>query len=150
LALPAPVEEIALVRQVRGSLIASSLTTVRERGLLQAYTAALPLEHHASIFGGTAAQWVPTPIAMAHYRALDALGLPSSEVFEMGRSVAGRVQGTVLATAARMAKSSGVTPWLPLSTLNRLWARLFDGGAVAVYKLGPKEARIDIVRVPFA
>ncbi len=150
--LPFPVaqERIALVTQVRGSLIASSLNAARERGLFERYQEALERKHHAAIFESIAADWLPTDVGMAHYRAMDALGLTPGEVFDIGRGVADRVQGTVLATAARLAKSSGVTPWLPLSSLHRLWSRLFEGGGVAVYKVGPKEARIDIVRVPFA
>jgi hypothetical protein len=150
LPFPAPIGSLHDVDKVRGTLLASSLQAIRERGLFERYMAALPREYHAPILESIAGTWLPLEVAMAHYRAIDTLLIPPNEVFEIGRGVANKVQGSVLATLARMATRSGVTPWLPLSNLHRLWGRLFEGGGVGVYKLGPKEARCDIVKCPLA
>ena len=41
-----------------------------------------------------------------------------------------------------------VTPWTAFSQFNRLWDRVWIGGGVGVFKLGPKEARLEIVGWP--
>jgi len=61
----------------------------------------------------------------------------------------------LLGTAVRIAKEAGVTPWLGLAYVPKGWVRLFQRGAPAVYKLGPKEARYeahgipDLARIPY-
>ncbi len=47
-----------------------------------------------------------------------------------------------------MAKSAGVTPWMGLEYFPKLWQRTMIGGGVAVYRLGPKEARIECHGAP--
>lgn len=64
----------------------------------------------------------------------------------MGRSVSMRAQRTILGTAAKMARGAGVTPWTILPPYGRLSRRGVDCGALAVFTLGPKDARIDIER----
>jgi hypothetical protein len=89
--------------------------------------------------------WLPVPVAHIHYEACLRLGLSEAETLEMGRGVGRRAQGTILATAVAMAKGAGVTPWTVLPQYDRLYRRGSDGGATAVFKLGPKEARIEVV-----
>jgi hypothetical protein len=50
----------------------------------------------------------------------------------------------------RLAQGAGATPWTVLAQTPRLWSATCDGGAVAVAKLGPKEARVEIVGYPLA
>jgi hypothetical protein len=68
-----------------------------------------------------------------------------SEQLDIGREVSHHLERTLLGTAVRVARQTGVTMWTPLGQLHRLWDRMFIGGGVAVYKLGPKEARIELV-----
>ena len=53
-----------------------------------------------------------------------------------------QVQATFLGTLAKMGRSAGVTPWTGLVHFQRLWDRVLDGGGVAVYRVGPKDARV--------
>ena len=54
--------------------------------------------------------------------------------------------GTVL----RLAKGAGVTPWTVLPHLQRFWERGYDGGGLSVWRLGPKEARIELAQCSLA
>jgi hypothetical protein len=85
---------------------------------------------------------------MAHYAAADALGLSVQEQFDNGREVAERIQNSMLGTLVRAARGAGLTPWTGLDQFQRLWDRLLRGGAGAVYRLGPKEARVEAHGVP--
>lgn len=142
------IEAVVPVTQVRSTLIASSLLAIRERGHLDGYLEKLPVELHATVLESVAGVWLPVGVAMAHYHAADGLGLPVRDQFEIGRTVAERVQQSVLGTLTRLAKGAGVTPWIGLAQHQRLCDRMLQGGASAVYRLGPKEARIEIYGVP--
>jgi hypothetical protein len=131
------------VTHVRSTLLASSLQTLRARGMLEAYLLKLPVEMHAPVLEAVAGSWIPLSVGAAHYAAAEALGLSPAEQLNNGREVATRVQNSMLGTLVRAAKAVGVTPWSGLEQFQRLWDRLLLGGAGAVYRLGPKEARVE-------
>ena len=135
---------MAPVTHVRSTLLTSSLVALRQRGLYDAYFAHLSPELQPIILGMIAGSWVPLSVGLAHYRAANALGLSPLEQFDIGHQVAERIQQSVLGTLARLAKGAGATPWTALENFQRLWDRMLQGGAGAVYRLGPKEARIEI------
>jgi hypothetical protein len=139
---------VTSVTAVRSTLIASSLMALKERDLLPRYLETLPSHLHASVLDSVAGSWLPVEVGIAHYTAADALGLSALEQFEIGGSVAERVQNSMLGTLVRLAKTAGVTPWTGLQQFQRLWDRLLQGGSGAVYRLGPKEARVEIHGVP--
>jgi hypothetical protein len=57
-------------------------------------------------------------------------------------------QGTFLGVALNIARGVGVTPWTVMGQTRRIWERGFVGGAIAVFKLGPYDARLEIVAWP--
>jgi hypothetical protein len=131
--------------QFKSTWIVSSQNALRARGLGQRYLSALPPEHREALELAIVGSWLPIAVAEAHYRACDSLDLGASEQLEMGRDVAKRLERTLLGTAVRVARQAGVTVWTPMSQLHRLWDRMFIGGGAAIYKIGPKEARIEFV-----
>jgi hypothetical protein len=145
--LPSPV---TLVTSVRSTLLQASLESLRIRNLLDRYAALLPGPYHEPIMRTLAPTWLPLETAIAHYRACEELGLLDHEQIDIGGDVGRRVQRSTLSTLVRASKAAGVTPWLGLSSIDRLWFRLMQGGGVSVTKLGPKDARIVIESVPLA
>ena len=143
LALPPLVHPI---RHVRSTVILSSVAAVRAAGLEARYLAALAREHHDVVLGAVAGSWVPIDIGTAHYTALDELALSNEMQLDIGRATGNGANLTLIGTGIRMAKSVGVTPWSVLPSFQRFWERGFDGGALGIYRLGPKEARIDVAR----
>ena len=139
---------VAPVTHVRSTLLASSVMAIREHGHLDGYLQNLPAELHSTVLHSVAGSWVPIEVGFAHYVAADALGLSAREQFEIGHSVAERVQNSLLGTLVRLAKTAGVTPWTGLEQFQRLWDRLLQGGSGSVHRLGPKEARVEIQGVP--
>ena len=138
------------VEAIRSTLITSSLAALRDRGHYERYLAALPLEKHEAVLSSIAGQWLPIHLGIVHYEACESLRLPAEEQEAIGADVATRVQGTFLGTLVRAARGAGVTPWLGFKQYARLWARLFRGGDVAVYKTGPKDARLEVVGLPLS
>ena len=140
-----------MATEVRSTLLTSSLRVVRERDLLERYTALLPPVHRETILSSIAGVWLPMAVGIAHYRAMDGLGFSLSEQVRIGTEVGDRVHGTFLGTMVKMAASAGVTPWTALGQTGKLFDRVFrGGGGICVIKLGPKEARSEIVGVPLA
>ena len=143
LALPDRVEPL---RAVRSTLLVASVQQVQLNGEVPRYSARLTDAQRDTLLGLVAGVWIDVELAFAHYSAVDALGLPVAEQLRRGRVAADRLGGSIWGTASALAREIGATPWTFCRHFHRFWARGYDGGGVAVYKLGPKDARIDSVR----
>jgi hypothetical protein len=144
LAFPAARGAIRAATAYRSTLLVSSLETLRERGHFESYSRLLT-RYREEILTSVAGSWLPIAVARAHYEACDALDLSVPEQLSIGRSVGARAQGSIFATAAKTARSAGVTPLTILPQFNRLWQRGVNGGAGAIFLVGPKEARAEFV-----
>jgi hypothetical protein len=148
LALPVPRELVRPPRNVRSTLIASSLRSLRERGRYDDYVRRLEDPWRDLPSRAIAGTWLPLEAGLAHYRACDALGFTPSEQHDIGREVGDRIHGTFLGAMIRGARNVGVTPWIALGQARKLYERLYDGGAVGVTRAGPKDARMELLGNP--
>lgn len=147
-----PEDAVPPITHVRGTLLASSVQGVKDRGLNESYFAELPAEHHDAIRGLVPSTWLPLEVAQAHYRAVDRLPLTSADHWAMGRRVAERVQHSWVGTIVRGLKASGaVTPVQVLERFQNAWDRLMDGGGASrVVQTGPKDIRVECYGIPLA
>jgi hypothetical protein len=143
-------QRVPRATQFRSTWLSSSLRSLKERALLDAYLAHLPRKYHDAVLSTIVGVWLPVEVAVAHYDACDALALSTNDVIAIGREATHHVHGTLLSTFVRLARGAGVTPWTVLTRLQDLWNRIWMGGGVSVAKLGPKEARIEIAGWPCA
>lgn len=144
LSMPTPVVP---ARHMRSTLLIASINTLRTLGRFDDYAAHLSPEHKEMLLTAIAGTWVPMDVAMAHYDACETLGLPIDQQVANGRVVFDKTSGTLLGTAIRMAREAGITPWSVFPYFQRFWERGYDGGGLAVYKAGPKEAVFEVVSV---
>lgn len=141
--------DITPVTRVRSTLVHSSRRALETHGLLGAYTERLSLTDRAALEHLAPGRWIGIELAMAHYRAVDALRLPVSEQVALGGNVAGIIQGTLVATLLGMAsRGLGLTPWTGVNQYARIWDRLFMGGDLMVEKLGEREALVTMYKLP--
>jgi hypothetical protein len=138
-------ESIEETSYFRSSWLASSLRALRTRGYFEAYKEKLPGRFHAPVLESVAGTWLPVEVALAHYTAIDALGIPPPTIFEMGREVQDHAQSILAPLALRAAKDVGVTPWFIFGQFRKIWDRTWRGGDFAIDKMGPKEAELEIV-----
>jgi hypothetical protein len=110
----------------------------------------LPKPLHDTVLGSAIGVWLPCDIAVAHYAACEKLELDVSLQIAIGAEVAQRVHGTVLSIAVKLAHEAGATPWTVLGQFGKLWGHIWVGGGAGVFKLGPKEARLEVVGWPCA
>jgi hypothetical protein len=148
--LIAPPARLEPVTQVRSTLLQSSLNTLRDQGLFARYEAVLETRYREQILGSLAPEWLPLSVAEAHYAACEVLGLSPEQMQRIGEAVGDRIQGTFLGTLVRRARTVGLTPWLLLGQFARLWERLMMGGGSALYKVGPKDARVEVHKLALA
>ena len=136
--------------EVRGSLIVSSLQTLRELALFPRYIAHLPAAQHERVLYALASSWLPCEVALAHYGACDAMELSEKELQAMGEHVAQRILGTFLATVLKGTRVIGANmrPLAAFQHYPRLWDRLLRGGGCTVCQTGPKDATIESRGVP--
>jgi len=138
------------ITHVRGTLLVSSLLSLRKRGHFEAYARALPRDVRDQVLEAIGPTWVPVEMVLAHYRACDALGLSAVEVKAMGASVADSIQGTFLHSVLRTIRD-GTTPLVLLGKFDRLFERTFQGGGgIHVVLTGPKDARVTLRGIPMA
>lgn len=148
-ALPAPPADLPEATRIRGTVLASSLAALDALGLRDAYYDALPQDHHAAIRGLVPGAWHPIELGIAHYRAIESLGLSPEQARENGRHVADRVQRSYLVTLVKTL-GLGITPWTLLARTQSVVDRLLDGASCRVTRLGPKEARVELHGAPIA
>jgi hypothetical protein len=149
LPLPSPRSVVPRASKVRGAWLGSSLRGLRERGLLDRYLEHLPLEFHEALRAPAATEWYPIEVANAHYATADTLEISTGDLLDMGRDATRIAHTALIGIAAKLTGETG-TPWLVIAQLQRLWERTFIGGAVGATRIGPKEARIEIVQWPCA
>jgi hypothetical protein len=145
-----PREQIGDAKHFRSTWLTASQATIRLRGLGEAYEAALDPSYRAAVLSTVPGVWLPMDVAAAHYLACDKLGLPEAELVEIGRLAMRRANATALAFVSHMAQGAGLTPWTVLSQVQRFWSATCDDGCIGVARLGPKEARMEVVGYPLA
>jgi hypothetical protein len=139
-----------LAREVRGTLIVSSLQMLRERGLFDRYRRFVEPAVLPAIEAVVAPTWAPVDLIVAHYRACDQLGFTVHELVDLGRGLTRRLHRPVLKVMLSLAGAAGVTPWTLAPQLPKIWGRMYRGGAIETIAVGPKDARVEIRGFPCA
>ena len=143
-------EEVPLTTAFKSTWLTASLDVLRTRGYLPRYLEHLPHEHHEPILQSIAGVWLPMSVCLAHYRACDALALSVPDQVQNGRMVLDRLQRTIFSLGFRVAREAGVTPWNVLKVLPAQFDREWKGGACGIFRVGPKDARIELIGFPCA
>jgi hypothetical protein len=140
-----PRHRIPMGTEFRSTWLTASLEIFRERGYFDRYLANLEPDYHEPILRSIAGVWLPDSICVAHYRAADALGLSVQEQLANGKAALQRLQKTIFSFGFHAAREVGVTPWTMLKALPKTWDREWRGGGIGIFKIGPKDARIEII-----
>jgi hypothetical protein len=138
------------VDAVRGFVFTSGLRWMEKQGVAERFKQLLPEYLRELIPNLTTSDWVPIDQALDAYAACDALALPAEQQIELGRFVSQANNGVVIQTISRLMGKLGATPWMALGHADKAWNRSNRGGAIAVYKVGEKIARLEFWQCPLA
>jgi hypothetical protein len=141
--LLAHTEPVGRVSAVRSTLLQGSLQGLKEFGLYERWRELLAATERDLIVDSIAPTWLPIEVALAHYEACDRLDVDEAQLMLIGAAVGARVQGTLLATAGKLARNVGVTPDVAARSFAPLWARLFQGGSLQIEQTGPKDLNLE-------
>jgi hypothetical protein len=142
--LTVPTAKKAPARHVRSTVLVSSLAAIREHGLFARYEPLVPAAVKDELFHAVVGSWMPIELANAHYAACNRLELSVDDQFAIGRTAGRKLSEIWLATAARIARAMGATPWTLLRQTPRFWERGFDGGVVSVQQISAREVRAEV------
>jgi hypothetical protein len=150
LPFPMPRDRIPDGTHFRSTWLTASQQSIRARGYGDAYERHLDPAFKEQVLSIVPGVWMPMEVARAHYTACDALALSTTELVEIGMQATMRANASALDLAVRLARGAGATPWTIMTQIQRIWDRTSRGGAVGIWKLGPKEARMEVVGYPLA
>jgi hypothetical protein len=133
------------VVRARSTILLASRACIIEAGHGPRYESLLDPIARRALDEAVAGVWLPLAVAQAHYLACDALELSASSIATIGRRTNDRIKGTLYGTFIRVFQEAGGNPWNVIPMWQRFWDRGYDGGALRVTKLGPKDARVDVL-----
>jgi hypothetical protein len=142
--------KVSVATHFKSTWLTASIDGLKARGHYARYAELLAARHRETILHAIAGVWLPMEVAQAHYAACDALLLTQAEQVAMGREVLSRLRKTIFSLAFRAARDIGVTPWTLLKLLPAQFDREVRGGACGVFRVGPKDARIELIGFPLS
>jgi hypothetical protein len=135
---------------VRGTVLMASQEALKNGGYYERYASKVEEGYRAKLLEEIVPNtWLGIDQAMAHYKACQALGLDDAVIQQMGTAVGDRINSVFIKSLIRLATGT-VQPWFAWQLAPRVWARAWKGSAVAVLKVGPTEARVDVLGFPCA
>jgi hypothetical protein len=146
LPFPGPRESISPATEFRSTWLTSSLEGLRQHGHLDRYLSLLT-SHQNEITTCVAGSWISIAVALAHYHACERLRLSPEEIEAMARG-GGNVRRAWYANVIASAQRPDTSMWTVLAQLQKFWLRSANGGAVAVFQVGPHSARLHYVGCP--
>ena len=141
---------IGLAEEVRSTLIISGIQELRARGHFTRYVDVLSPEMREQILGLAAGMWVPIDLAVAHYTAIDGLGLDDSEIQSIGADVANRTWKHVHSPVVARAKRIGPRPWEALSHAHETIELNWRGSDARIFRESPNQALYEWAGQPCA
>jgi hypothetical protein len=140
-----------VVTQVRGALITASMEALREGGYFDAYQRALPPAARDEIVNTLAMSWVSIERALEHYRACDALSLHDRHIAELATKSSARYASSFFGTLLRTTRNTGFDlDWASMRMMHKMFERVYMGGGMTVYRIGPKDTLTELHGVPLA
>lgn len=136
------------LRGVRRMLVHSSLVELKQLGFYERYAASIEPEALAEILDQIGPGWLPTELALAHYRACDAIGISDADVEQLGAIAGEKLARTLTVPAATSGPDSELSPWSLVGAFERLGKRIYDGGSIQYVKLGPRQLYIENIGNP--
>ena len=129
---------------VKNVLLQASFAELREHGLYERYVRNIdPSVLRELQTASLAPGWIPVELAHLHYEACDRMQLGPADFDSLGRGVGNRVQNAVLVSLAKKVHEANYNLWLAVGPLNRMWPRVFQGGSVQSWKIGPRDLLLE-------
>lgn len=140
------------VTSSRGTMVVGALQQLKELSLYERYLALSPPDHRENVGHVLAVSWVPIELIARHCQVCDELGLSDRQLADMGERLGLQMFENFIGSALRAARGAGMdgATWFALKQVDRVWPRIYVGGACCVLKRGPKDAVLEVLGMPVA
>ena len=141
-----------LVTSTRGTMVVGALQQLKDLGLYERYLELSPREHRESVGHVLAVSWVSIDLVTTHVRVCDELALPDRQLADMGQRLGAQMFENFLGSALRAVRGAGMDSaiWFALKQIDRVWPRIYVGGACCVLQRGPKDALLEVLGLSVA
>lgn len=140
------------VTDIRGVLLQARMGLLKSAGHFEQYMEYLPVRYQDAVLNALASSWVPVEVGIAHFEALERMGLSDAQLAHIaephGASLFHSLFTTMVRGVARQAGAEGV--WAAVKQADRIWSRMYLGGSCRVTQVGPKDAIIENIGLPYA
>jgi hypothetical protein len=138
------------VTDVRGIVLQGALAQFKAAGHLDDYMRHYPAEHAATLTQALASSWVPVDVVVAHYDTLERMALSDAQISGAAEQLGASLFDQLFATIVRAIRTAGggAGIWFGFKQTDRIWSRLYNGGACRILQVGPKDALYTISGLP--
>jgi hypothetical protein len=138
------------VTDVRAIVIQGAHAQLKAAGHYDDYLKHLPALHAETASQSLASTWIPAECLVAHYQALESMGLSDTQIAsiaeQLGASLFDQLFATIVRTIRAAGGGSGI--WFGFKQTDRIWSRVYNGGACRIAQVGPKDALYTISGLP--
>jgi hypothetical protein len=145
--VPMP-QDVSPTHAMRGTVMINERAQLRAAGHFDLYAGRLSEPDRASLAAVVGQFWVPIDLVHAHFEAVDALNIPDADAYALSRTAGQKLHNVFVALGASFLQATGMNPWTAMPVFAKAWDRNFQGGAMGVQQMGPKEAHIVITSHP--
>lgn len=139
-----------MVTHVRGTIVSNAIENLRGAGVYDEYLRLLPEAHAKVLRESLPVSWLPYEHVLAHYFAVDKLGLSRLQFEAIGQRNARRIAETFMGLVLRQVRSLGLnTLKQAVLKLGSMHDRMWRGGGCAVIEHGPKDLAFEFHGCPF-
>lgn len=129
---------------LRRMVVHSSIAELKQRDLFAGYRKLMEARAFEEITSSLGPGWLDVEVALAHYRACDALGLSDAEIYELGRCSCTKIKGALLVPSTPSAGfDAELSPWSGIFALWRMGRRVYQGCSAQYTRIGPSELLIE-------
>jgi hypothetical protein len=140
-----------MITHVRGTIVANAISNLQHVGVYEDYLRIVPESQVRALLESLPVSWIPTDQVLAHYLAVDKLGLSRAHFEEIGQRNAQRITETFLGLILKQVRTLGVdTLKQAVLKLGSVHDRMWRGGGCEVLEHGPKDLVFEFHGCPFA
>lgn len=138
------------VTDVRAIVLQGALAQLKEAGHFDDYMKYFPAEYAECAAQSLASTWIPVAAVVAHYETLTRMGLSDTQIGGIGERLGASLFDQLFATIVRAVRAAGGGSgmWFGFKQADRIWARMYKGGACRIEQVGPKDAIYTLAGLP--
>jgi hypothetical protein len=140
------------VTDVRAIMLQGALSQLRAAGHYDDFIARFPAQHETGLREALASSWISVDTYLAYMETLDSLPLSDAQISSVTERLGAELFDQLFATIVRAVRNAGAGAgiWFGFKQAERVFSRMFHGGACKITQVGPKDAHYEVSGLPAA